>query len=85
MTPQFRASGWRPSAHVPLAVALAVLGSIALTAVSTPAVVPATTLESVRATHAGQRTTVILSADGQLTPANISEADRPRRLVLVFD
>ena len=73
---------WRPAARVPLAVALALAGTIALAAVSTPSVAPATTLEGVRATHVGQRTTVILTADGQLTPANVMEGEKPRRLVL---
>ena len=75
---------WRPAARVPLAVALALAGTIALAAVSTPSVAPATTLEGVRATHVGQRTTVILTADGQLTPANVMEGEKPRRLVLEF-
>ena len=65
------------------AAALAVAASIALGAGSEPA--PATTLETVRASHAGERTTVTLSGNGQLTPANISETpDKPRRLVLDF-
>ena len=84
MRQQLRLSLWRPAARVPLAVALALAGTIALTAVSTPFVAPATTLEGVRATHAGQRTTVILTADGQLTPANVTEGEKPRRLVLEF-
>ena len=73
------------AARLPFAAALALAGSIAVAAVTTPKVVPATTLEAVRAAHAGQRTTVTLSADGQLTPTNISESpDKPRRLVLDF-
>ena len=75
----------RAAARVPFAIAIAVAGTIALTAVTTPSVAPATTLEAVRAAHVGERTTVTLTADGQLTPANISEApDKPRRLVLDF-
>jgi type IV pilus assembly protein PilQ len=63
--------------------ALAAAASIALTAGTAPA--PATTLDAVHATHAGERTTVTLSGNGQLTPANISETpDKPRRLVLDF-
>ena len=73
------------AARLPVAAALAVAGTIALAAVTTPAVVPATTLENVRAAHAGQKTTVTLTGDGQLTPSNISEpAGKPRRLVLDF-
>ena len=65
------------------AAALAVTASIALGAGTPPA--PATAIESVRASHAGERTTVTLSGNGQLTPANISETpDKPRRLVLDF-
>ena len=75
----------RRAARLPVAVALALAASIALAAVATPTVAPATTLESVRAAHAGQRTVVTLTADGQLTPANIAELpDKPRRLVLDF-
>ena len=73
------------AARLPVAAALAVAGTIALAAVTTPAVVPATTLENVRAAHAGQKTTVTLTGDGQLTPSNISEAaGKPRRLMLDF-
>ena len=73
------------AARLPFAAALALAGSIAVAAVTTPRVVPATTLETVRAAHAGQKTTVTLRADGQLTPTTISEAPgKPRRLVLDF-
>ena len=45
----------------------------------------ATMIESIRAAHAGERTTVTLRGNGQLTPANVEEiAARPRRLVLDF-
>ena len=65
------------------AAAFVLAASIALGAGTAPA--PATTLETVRAAHSGERTTVILSGNGQLTPANISETpDKPRRLVLDF-
>jgi type IV pilus assembly protein PilQ len=46
---------------------------------------PATTLESIQATHAASRTTVTLRGNGQLTPAHVEETpDPPRRLVLDF-
>src|SRR5687767_5570015 len=65
------------------AAALAVTASIAVGAGSKPA--PATAIESVHASHVGERTTVTLSGNGLLTPANISEApDKPRRLMLDF-
>ncbi|MEX1130233.1 MAG: hypothetical protein WEB50_16800, partial [Vicinamibacterales bacterium] len=45
----------------------------------------ATVIESVSAAHGGERTTVTLRANGQLTPVNVEEtAERPRRLVLDF-
>jgi type IV pilus assembly protein PilQ len=45
----------------------------------------ATVIESISAAHGGERTTVTLRANGQLTPANVEEtAERPRRLVLDF-
>jgi type IV pilus assembly protein PilQ len=45
----------------------------------------ATSIDAVRATHAGNRTTVTLRGDGQLTPANVEETpEPPRRLVLDF-
>ncbi len=45
----------------------------------------ATMIESIRAAHVGERTTVTLRGNGQLTPANVEEStDRPRRLVLDF-
>jgi type IV pilus assembly protein PilQ len=45
----------------------------------------ATVIESIRAAHADERTTVTLRANGQLTPANVEETvERPRRLVLDF-
>jgi type IV pilus assembly protein PilQ len=50
-----------------------------------PLPAPATSIETVRAIHAGNRTTVTLRGDGQLTPANVEEApEPPRRLVLDF-
>ena len=73
------------TARVPIAVTLALAGTIALAAVATPSVAPATTLEGVRAAHAAGRTTVTLTANGALTPSNISEpAGKPRRLVIDF-
>ena len=73
------------TARVPIAVTLALAGTIALAAVATPLVAPATTLEGVRAAHAAGRTTVTLTANGALTPSNISEAaGKPRRLVIDF-
>jgi type IV pilus secretin PilQ/predicted competence protein len=45
----------------------------------------ATRLDSVRTTHAAGKTTVILSANGELTPASVTELpEKPRRLVLDF-
>jgi type IV pilus secretin PilQ/predicted competence protein len=45
----------------------------------------ATMITTVRAEDATDKTTVTLIADGQLTPANVSELpDKPRRLVLDF-
>ncbi|CAN5808093.1 hypothetical protein BH24ACI5_BH24ACI5_02410 [soil metagenome] len=45
----------------------------------------ATVIESVRATHVGERTVVTLRGNGQLTPASVEEAAQlPRRLVLDF-
>ncbi|MEO6212178.1 MAG: type IV pilus secretin PilQ [Vicinamibacterales bacterium] len=42
-------------------------------------------LETVAATHAREKTTVTLTADGQLTPASVTEIpEKPRRLVLDF-
>ena len=38
---------------------------------------PATSIDSVRAAHAANRTTVILRGDGQLTPASVEEAPAP--------
>ena len=53
--------------------------------VASPLPAPATAIESIRAQHAGARTTVTLRGDGQLTPANVEEtADPPRRLVIDF-
>jgi type IV pilus secretin PilQ/predicted competence protein len=50
-----------------------------------PLPAPATSIDAVRATHAGNRTTVTLRADGLLTPANVEETpEPPRRLVLDF-
>jgi type IV pilus secretin PilQ/predicted competence protein len=73
------------TARVPIAVTLALAGTIALAAVATPSVAPATTLEGVRAAHAAGRTTVTLTANGALTPSNITEmAGKPRRLVIDF-
>jgi type IV pilus assembly protein PilQ len=51
-----------------------------------PLPAPATSIESVHARHQGNRTTVTLRADGQLTPVNVEEsALPPRRLVLDFE
>jgi type IV pilus secretin PilQ/predicted competence protein len=50
-----------------------------------PLPAPATSIDAVRATHAGNRTTVTLRGDGLLTPANVEETpEPPRRLVLDF-
>jgi type IV pilus assembly protein PilQ len=65
-------------------VAVAAVLSAAPGAMPLPA--PATSIESVHATHERNRTTVTLRADGQLTPANVEEtAVPPRRLVLDFE
>ena len=65
-------------------VAVVAMLSAAPGAMPLPA--PATSIESVHATHEGSRTTVTLRADGQLTPANVEEAPvPPRRLVLDFE
>lgn len=46
---------------------------------------PATVIESIRAAHVADRTTITLRGNGQLTPASVEEAvARPRRLVLDF-
>ena len=58
-------------------------GSTSPGAASLPS--PATSIDSVHAAHAANRTTVTLRGDGQLTPANVEEAPKPpRRLVLDF-
>ncbi len=73
-------------------VALTSVATLALT-VSAPTVrllgteppAAATMIATVRAEDATNKTTVTLIADGQLTPANVSELpDKPRRLVLDF-
>src|SRR5690606_4085967 len=65
-------------------VAVAAMLSAAPGAMPLPA--PATSIESVHATHEGKRTTVTLRADGQLTPASVEETVLPpRRLVLDFE
>jgi type IV pilus assembly protein PilQ len=49
------------------------------------AVAEATVLERIRTAHAGGITTVTLTGNGRLTPANVSEAVQPpRRLLLEF-
>ena len=66
--------------------------TLALTASASPARLlgteppaAATMIETVRAEQATGKTTITLIADGQLTPANVSELpDKPRRLVLDF-
>ena len=63
--------------------ALIAWGSIAPAATPLPAA--ATSIELVKATHEGSRTTVILRGDGQLTPSSVEETpEPPRRLVLDF-
>jgi type IV pilus assembly protein PilQ len=63
--------------------ALIALGSIAPRATPLPAA--ATSIELVTATHSGNRTTVTLRGDGQLTPSSVEEPpEKPRRLVLDF-
>jgi type IV pilus assembly protein PilQ len=50
-----------------------------------PAVVAATTISRVRASHTRTSTVVTLSGNGRLVPASLSESeDQPRRLVLDF-
>ena len=67
---------------VKCALAISLLSSAP---VAMPPPAPATSIESVHATHAGNRTTVTLRADGRLTPARVQETpDPPRRLVLDF-
>ena len=52
---------------------------------ASPLPAAATAIESIRAVHAGSRTTVTLRGDGQLTPASVEEtSEPPRRLVLDF-
>ena len=65
------------------AAAVALAGTVALAAGNTPA--PATVLESVRTAFDADRTVIILSGNGLLTPASVSETtDNVRRLVLDF-
>jgi type IV pilus assembly protein PilQ len=65
------------------AAAVALAGTVALAAGNTPA--PATALESVRTAFEADRTVVILSGNGLLTPASVTEsADQPRRVILDF-
>ncbi|MBA2305212.1 MAG: AMIN domain-containing protein, partial [Acidobacteria bacterium] len=67
-------------------LAIAAVGaSVSMAPSASPLPAAATIIESVHGTHAGNRTTVILRGDGQLTPANVEETpERPRRLVLDF-
>lgn len=78
----------RSAARVTVTALIALAGTIAMGA-RTPApettVIPATRLEAVVAKHVTDKTTVTLTANGQLTPANVSEVSgKPRRLVLDF-
>ena len=76
-----------PAARVASAVlvVVGVVGAVAMTPRASALPPAATMIESVRAAHVGQRTTVTLRGNGALTPANVEEStDRPRRLVLDF-
>ncbi|HXG54966.1 MAG TPA: type IV pilus secretin PilQ [Vicinamibacterales bacterium] len=78
----------RSAARVTVTGVLALAGTIALGA-RTPApettAIPATRLDAVLAKHVTDKTTVTLTANGQLTPASVSEISaKPRRLVLDF-
>jgi type IV pilus secretin PilQ/predicted competence protein len=71
------------------ASAVVALAAVIAARSSAPGAMPlptaATSIDAVRATHAGNRTTVTLCGDGQLTPANVEETpEPPRRLVLDF-
>ena len=76
-----------PAARVASAglVFAAVIGAVAMTPRASVLPPAATAIESVRAAHVGERTTITLRGNGQLTPANVEESnERPRRLVLDF-
>ena len=76
-----------PGARVASAVlaVVGVMGAVAMTPRAAALPATATMIESVRATHVGERTTVRLRGNGALTPANVEESTgRPRRLVLDF-
>ncbi len=76
-----------PAARVASAVVVVagVVGAGTMTPRASVLPPAATVIESVRAAHVGERTTVTLRGNGQLTPANVEElTDRPRRLVLDF-
>ncbi|MDQ3417516.1 MAG: type IV pilus secretin PilQ [Acidobacteriota bacterium] len=65
-------------------VVAAVVKAVAVTPSASVLPPAATVIESVRAAHVGERTTVTLRGNGQLTPANVEESNDPRRLVLDF-
>ena len=66
-------------------VVVAAIGALAVTPRASGLPPAATVIESVGAAHVGERTTITLRGNGQLTPANVEEsAERPRRLVLDF-
>src|SRR5207237_8008117 len=52
---------------------------------ATAALVPATVLEKVRASHTRLATTITLAGNGRLNPASLTESDaQPRRLIMDF-
>lgn len=76
-----------PGARVASAVlvVVTVAGAVAMSPRASVLPPAATVIESIRADHVGERTTVTLRGNGQLTPANVEETSaRPRRLVLDF-
>ena len=76
-----------PVARVASAVVVVVgiVGAVAMTPRASALPPAATMIESVRAAHVGERTTVTLRGNGALTPVNVEESnERPRRLVLDF-
>ena len=66
-------------------VVVGIVGAVAVTPRASALPPAATMIESVRAAHVGERTTVTLRGNGALTPANVEESnERPRRLLLDF-